>query len=330
MRKIFIYLFFVSIAVFGQSQFNEINSMPGSFSRMGFGARGMGMGNAMLAVTTGNLVAYYNPAMSVLQEGNSFQTSYSFLSLDRSLNFLSYTRKFDFYSKKNPDKTKPSSTAGLSVGIINKGVSDIQLRDREGEITGDFSESENQFFVGIANRFSQKVAVGLLVKYYYNKLYEDVTSSALGIDIGITYFASDHFTIAAAVTDINAKYKWDTSNIYGQDGNSTTDKFPLLKKIGVSYRFDDPSVIAALELESSNGGTNYLRVGAEYNIFEGLFLRSGLDRFNLSNTDTPVKPAFGFSYLYNTGGFIAGIDYAFVIEPYSPADQHIVGINVNF
>ena len=90
---------------------------------MGFGARGIGMGNAMSSVTTGNLVSYYNPALSPFQENNSFQTGYSFLSLDRSLNFLSFTRKFDFYSAKDTSADrKPSRTAGISAGIINSGV----------------------------------------------------------------------------------------------------------------------------------------------------------------------------------------------------------------
>ena len=70
--------------------------MAGSFSRMGFGARGMGMGNSLGAVIDGNLVSYYNPAVSAFENDNSFQTSYSFLSLDRYLNFLSYTRRFKF------------------------------------------------------------------------------------------------------------------------------------------------------------------------------------------------------------------------------------------
>ena len=78
--------------ILAQSQFSEIAGKPGAFSRMGFGARGKGMGNAMSSVSQGQLVAYYNPALSVFQEGNSFQTSYSFLSLDRSLNYLNFTR----------------------------------------------------------------------------------------------------------------------------------------------------------------------------------------------------------------------------------------------
>ena len=81
MKKIvtIILILFSQFAV-AQPQFSEIASKPGAFSRIGFGARGIGMGNAMSAVTSGNLVSYYNPALTVFQQGNSFQTSYSFLS----------------------------------------------------------------------------------------------------------------------------------------------------------------------------------------------------------------------------------------------------------
>ena len=89
--NIFLFALFISSVIFAQSsQFSEISSVPGAFSRTGFGARGMGMGNAMSAVINGSKVSYYNPALSVFQKGNSFQTSYSFLSLDRKLNFLNF------------------------------------------------------------------------------------------------------------------------------------------------------------------------------------------------------------------------------------------------
>ncbi len=101
MKKVFIIVFTLAFQViFAQPKFSSINSMPGAFSRMGFGARGIGMGNAMSAVTEGNLVSYYNPAVIIYQKDNLVQTSYSFLSLDRSLNFLNFTRKFDFHSSK--------------------------------------------------------------------------------------------------------------------------------------------------------------------------------------------------------------------------------------
>ncbi len=68
----------------------------------------------------------------------------------------------------------------------------------------------------------------------------------------------------------------------------------------------------------------------EYNAIENLYLRGGIDQFNLSNTDSPARPSLGFSYAKSFDGIMIGVDYAFVIEQYSPQDRHIVGININF
>ncbi|MCX6173325.1 MAG: hypothetical protein NTZ27_01025 [Ignavibacteriales bacterium] len=331
MKRIFLLIITVTMIVSAQSTVSDISSMPGAFSRMGFGARGMGMGNAMSAVRDGSLVSYYNPALAPFQEGNSFQTSYSILSLDRSLNFLNYTRRFELGKKENPDGTiGPRSVAGISVGIINAGVSKIDARDNQGRKTGDLSTSENQFFVALANRFSGKLSIGIAFKFYYYKLYESVTSTGLGFDLGALYLLNENMTLSFMISDINSKYEWDTGKIYGASGNITKNKFPLLKKIGFSYKFDEPKIIAAVEFENSDGGTNFIRAGGEYNIYENLFLRAGFDKLNISNFDFPIRPTFGFSYFYLLNSVKFGIDYAFVIEPYSSSDQHIIGINVNF
>ncbi|HEX7358551.1 MAG TPA: hypothetical protein VF270_12640 [Ignavibacteriaceae bacterium] len=330
-------IFYLSVALLfsgaliAQPKFTEISTKPGAFSRIGFGARGIGMGNAMSAVTTGNLVSYYNPALSPFQENNSFQTGYSILSLDRSLNFLSFTRKFDFYSSKNgSDNEKPSRTAGISVGIINSGVSGIDGRDNNGLPTGELSTSENQFFLSVANRFSEKFSMGISVKFYYYKLYEEITSNALGLDIGAIYKVNNNWNVSLMISDINSKYEWDTSPIYGQQGLATKDEFPIMKKVGVSYFNPEIKLLTALEFENSNAGTNIIRLGAEYNIFENLFLRGGIDQLNLSNTDSGLKPSLGFSYSKAFGDWIVGVDYAFMVEQYSSSDRHIIGVNLQF
>ena len=330
-------IFYLSVALLfsgaliAQPKFTEISTKPGAFSRIGFGARGIGMGNAMSAVTTGNLVSYYNPALSPFQENNSFQTGYSILSLDRSLNFLSFTRKFDFYSSKNgSDEGKPSRTAGISVGIINSGVSGIDGRDNNGLPTGELSTSENQFFLSVANRFSEKFSMGISVKFYYYKLYEEITSNALGLDIGAIYKVNNNWNVSLMISDINSKYEWDTSPIYGQQGLATKDEFPIMKKVGVSYFNPEIKLLTALEFENSNAGTNIVRLGAEYNIFENLFLRGGIDQLNLSNTDSGLKPSLGFSYSKVFGDWIVGVDYAFMVEQYSSSDRHIIGVNLQF
>ncbi len=328
-RKIFYISLILTVGLIAQPKFSEYNSMSGSFSRMGFGARGMGMGNSMGAVIDGNLVSYYNPAVSAFQENNYFQTSYSFLSLDRSLNFLNFTRKFEF-GKNKKDPSKARSTAGISIGIINSGVSGIDARDSQGKKFSTLSTSENQFFLGLSNRFSEKFAFGIGVKFYYYNLYEEISANGFGIDLGALYIFNPNLTFAVTVTDLNSKYKWDTSKIYGTSGNSTIDEFPLLIKFATAYKFDSPNILATLEIEHSNAGTDFLRIGAEYNIFESFFLRGGIDRLSVSNSDIPMRPSLGFSYFKEYIGLNLGIDYAFVIEPYSSSDQHIIGLEILF
>ncbi len=65
-------------------------------------------------------------------------------------------------------------------------------------------------------------------------------------------------------------------------------------------------------------------------VFEQLFLRGGIDRISISNFDIPMRPSFGFSYSQFISGLKIGVDYAFVLEPYSSHDQHIIGVNVVF
>lgn len=329
MKKIVLILLNLSIVLSAQPEFSKYNSMAGSFSRMGFGARGMGMGNSLGAAIDGNLVSYYNPALSAFQENNYFQTSYSILSLDRSLNFLNFTKNFKF-GKNKSDSTKPRSTAGISIGIINSGVSNIDERDNQGIKTGDLSTSENQFFLSFSNRFSEKLSLGVGLKFYYYKLYEDITSTAFGFDIGALYKYNENLTFATVISDINTKYKWDTSEIYGTEGNSTINKFPLLMKFAAAYKLNNPNLLLTMEIEHSNAETDFLRFGTEYNIIESLYLRAGIDRLSISNPDIPIRPTFGFSYFSIIANLNVGIDYAFVIEPYSSSDQHIVGIEILF
>ena len=328
----FISLLIFSSLIFAQPKFSEMSVSPGAFSRIGFGARGIGMGNAMSSITEGELVSYYNPAITPFQENNSFQAGYSFLTLDRALNFFNYTRRFDFYSSKDTisENRKPRTTAGISVGVINSGVRNIDGRDNNGLPTGELSTSENQFFIGLAARISEKVSIGVSTKFFYYSLYEEVSSTSIGLDIGALYRINENFNVSFVVTDLMSKYEWDTSPVYEQEGLSTEDKFPNLRKLGVSYRNKELGLLGSVEFENSSVKTNILRAGVEYNIYDRFYIRGGVDQLNLSNTDWPVKPSLGFSFFQPFSNLVVGVDYAFQIEQYSSADRHIVSVNFNF
>lgn len=328
MKKSLVIVLIIYSCIFAQTQYSEIASMAGAFSRMGFGARGIGMGNAMSSVKDGNLVSYYNPALTVYQIGNSFQTSYSFLSLDRKLNFINFTKRFEFGKRELKDgTTKPRSVAGISVGLINSGVTNIDGRDGQGKEIGIFSTSENQFFVAVANQFSEKFSLGISFKFYYYKLFQNFSANGFGLDIGALYSLNDVISLSLTITDLNSKYSWDSGKIYGTNGTNGVDKFPLFKKVGVSYKFTAQKLLASFEFESSNAKTNYIKFGAEYNPFDNIFFRAGIDKINLNNTNAPIRPSFGLSYFYAFNNYILGFDYAYVIEPYSSSDQHVIGLN---
>lgn len=189
----------------------------------------------------------------------------------------------------------------------------------------------NKFTIAILfAQFSEKLSIGFTAKFYYSKLYDEIKTNTFGIDIGAIYRANEQLTVAAMIVDLLSKYEWDTAPVYGQEGSRIDDKFPLLIRIGASYKLENPNLIVAVEYENSNAGTNYLRFGLEYEIYKDLLLRGGLDKFDISNTTVPSRPSLGFSYFQNFSSLIVGINYAFVIEPYSSYDRHIIGIDVNF
>jgi hypothetical protein len=302
-------------AVSSSAAFAQLGGSAGAFSRMGFGARGIGMGNAQTAVTDGDIIGYYNPAVLSYAAARTVSASFGILALDRRLNFLHYTQPL-----------QPS--AGISFGIINSGVSGIDGRDADAEPTGALQTSENQVFLAFANRFKGGFSLGINVKMYYHRLYTDVSSVSVGLDFGALVPVTDALTVGGTVRDVNSQYKWDTSALYGQSGNSTNDKFPLLYTGGVAYRLPDSLGLVALDLETSNRSSLILRVGAEVPVIPELSLRLGVDRIDLKETGSGIRPTFGFSLRKSFDSWTPVLQYAFVHEPFVSPGMHVISLSV--
>ncbi len=295
----------------------QLGGTAGAFSRMGFGARGMGMGNAVTAVTTGDVVGYYNPALLSWAEYRHASASFGILSLDRRLNFLSYSQSL------------PPS-AGISAGIINAGVSDIDGRDADGEPTGLLKTSENEVFLSFSNRFKSGFTLGLTIKLLYYHLYTDVSTTTVGIDIGMLVPVGDALTIGATARDLNSKYRWDTSELYGQQGSSKTWEFPQLYTIGAAYKLPDSLGLVAVDFEMSNKKTLTARFGVEVPLIPQLSVRAGIDRIDLKEQGNGIKPTFGFTARTSLDTWTPAINYAVVVEPFSPSPMHIISLSVIF
>jgi hypothetical protein len=278
----------------------------------------MGMGNALTAITSGDIVGYYNPALLPWTDHRNATASFAILSLDRRLNFLSYSQAIP-------------PTAGISAGIINAGVSEIDGRDSDGEPTGPLKTSENQVFMSFASRFKSGFSLGLTLKLFYHHLYTDVSSTTVGIDVGVLVPVSSTLTIGATARDLNSKYQWNTSDLYGsQRGTSQAAPFPQLYTIGAAWTLPDSLGLVAADVEATNKKTLTLRVGVEVPLIPEITVRAGMDRIDLKEKGQGVKPTFGFSVRRDLDGWTPAINYAFVLEPFAPLATHIVSLSVNF
>jgi hypothetical protein len=301
----------------GSISFAQLGGQPGSFARMGFGARGMAMGNAMSAIPTGELASYYNPALLPFGTTRSGSASMGILSLDRSLNFLSFAMPL-------PPK------AGVAISVINAGVSNIDGRDSDGEQTGALRTSENLAFLGFAIRFSPVFSAGVNVKLHYYHLYTDVTSTTVGFDLGMFYMVTPEIGAAVTARNVNSRYKWDTGTLLGQSGQTSDISFPQLYTVGLSYQLADSLGVVDAELEFSNKSTILARAGVELTILPEFSARAGVDRIDLQEQGNGIKPSVGFTFRKPLGGWSPAVHYAFIIEPFSPADMHIITVSVAF
>lgn len=324
-RSIAVILLTLCISVSAQAQ---LGSYTGSFSRMGFGARGLSMGNAMVSDVFGNINGIYNPALSAFQIDGNVNLGYTFLSLDRKLNFLGFTKKF-----KLPKQQQGG--AGITLAWVNAGVTDIDGRDNDTRQIGLFSTFENEFYLGTAFLLSDQLALGVGFKLYYAKLFEEVTSTSFAIDLGAIYKASKNLSLGISIKDFGAKYEWKTSEIYGSLGNTTEDKFPRILDLGASYMlpknfgivslaiqqyFNPDSEADSLGVVPEKSNNTVLRIGTEINIVPQVKFRAGLDRIDFSADDFAgnLKPSFGIGLDKSFSKTInLGIDYSFQLEPFS-------------
>lgn len=333
----------ILILVTGITVFGQSGSYPGAFSRMGIGARGMAMGNALVSDIFGDVSGYYNPALSCFQDEGIVNIGYTFLNLDRSLNTVSFAKKFSLQGGKQ--------TAGISASWINAGVGDIDSRDNDARQLGLISTFENQFALGTGFVLSPNIAIGAGFKLYYSKLYEEVNTTSVALDLGMIILPREDLSIGLSVRDIGAKYKWETSKVYGSSGTITENKFPVLVGLGSSYKLPNELGVVSLMIETSvnprfelrdtlgiitesDRTYNYvLKAGGEINLTGNLKLRAGIDRVDLSSDDIfgNIKPGLGIAFFKSFKDNLAlGLNYSFQLEPYTKYPVQNLSVSFKF
>ncbi len=311
----------------------------GAFARVGFGAHGMALGNAVSAAPGTQSAAFYNPALAPGIEAQNISLSAALMTFDRDMQHITFDAPL-------------GPTAGLSTGVMRAGVSDIDGRDSDGRPTETLSTDEYALFLAFGNQFWDRLAGGATLKLYFADLVDDVgTVQTLAVDLGLIYTVQSGTHIGLSVSDLLAKYEWDTG---GVGGRSATDFFPVRVRVSASHRLLDDRLRLLAEYESRftdreqrvrlprEGSAqpserfetrdfrlheSMGRIGVSYAFVETFTVRGGIDRLGEDGING-WQPSLGFGLTQSLGTLDVDVNYAAVVEPYVTDLMNVLSVRI--
>jgi hypothetical protein len=241
---------------------------PGGFLSYGTNARSIGLGRAFLAIADDASSVAINPAGMIQvknMEVSLFQTSL-----------------YDGYALMGLNLVYPQVNNTLGFSFIQLASQAMDLRDRNNETQGSFTDSQ----MAIGASYAQPVLIpelslGLSGKYVNRALHTN-TDSRIIADAGLLYRPFPFLSFGAVIHNL----------VDFQLGEDSKDKFAPLPRAGVAFK--DKYLTLAFDIE--NDLDNWF-LGAEYTVNDFIILRGGL---NYESTN------FGFSLAYSAIRF----DYA--------------------
>ena len=321
-----------------------ISQSAGAFARIGLGSRGMALRNASVADGFGDTPAFYNPALAPFVSTRGIEAGTGFLSLDRSLQFVHLA-------------TPLKPRAGIAVGLIRAGVSDIDGRDASGYHTQNYSTNELAFLLSFGIKMGEKMSAGLGFRLYRSDLLEGVKpASGIGLSLGVHYKLTPEIQLGLSLDDLLARYSWDTSEAFGTGaGKKTTDKFPTRLRFGAAWMITKYNTLVTAEYESQFAKSEHrtsvittflglphtsfavedltlhsssIRLGVESWLMEDKFgLRAGVENNGLDTFDD-LSYGAGFSVKYGVGELQTQADYTFVLTPFQTSGMHLITLHL--
>ncbi len=312
----------LGLAVSGSGYAKQLGGQAGAFLWMGLGADRVGMGDCGAAMTGGGTAWYYNPAALPYSTGRRVAFEYRMMALDRKIMYAGFSTPFE------PEE---GMDAGVAVGVMRAGTDEIDGRDSNGERFDMLSYSDNLIHGSFALKPHPRVAVGISIKWLIGAVPdikendENLYAYGMGVDIGLLVFARKDLRFGLQVRDLNARYSWDTSEVWGEGGATKEDAFPNLTRLGVAWEVRPSLTVAA---DAVVNGTDIgedidaveprfgVEWGYDFDRAKGLVLRAGYNG---------EGETFGLGLKLELSRVKARLDYAFLVEPVAPSGTHLIG-----
>lgn len=332
MKKLF--FLFILIGIFTDAQI--IRKYSNEFLNIGAGARGLGMGGAVISNQNDVYAPMWNPA-GLLGIENDWQGAAMHAEYFESI------AKYDYIAYAKPLDSKGGVFA---VSIVRLGVDNIlnttQMIDNEGNIDYDkiskFSQSDYAALISYAFHpgGNHRLDMGVNAKIVYRNVGKFASSYGFGFDLGTIYHADNGWNYGAMLRDITTTVNFWSVNqgalsavVNGEEFNpAPADKMEItIPKLnaGVSKNFElgqytsilpefgvnvDFAKTAALVSTDFASITPY--AGAELNYNDLIFVRLGVNRFQTLTDIENLKRKVSFQPSAGIGIKYRGLtlDYA--------------------
>ncbi len=280
-----------------------VRKYSNEFLNIGAGARGLGMGGAVLTSQDDVYSPMWNPAglMGVDQDWQAAAMHAEYFESIAKYDYIGFAKPID------------SRGGVFGVSIVRLGVDDIlnttQMIDPEGNIDYDritkFSQADYAALISYAFRpgGNHRLSVGATAKLVYRNVGKFANAFGFGFDLGAIYNADNGWNYGVMVRDITTTVNfWNVNQeelstiVNGEEFNPAPEdkmeltmpklnaglsknfelsqNMSLLPEVGLNIDFAKTAALVSTDFASV---TPY--AGAELNYSDLIFVRLGVNRF---------------------------------------------------
>jgi hypothetical protein len=261
------------------------------------GARPAGMAAAFVSIAEDPNAVLYNPANAV-----------GFARFTASFSHVNYWENIRFESGyiATPLTSNLNMYSGIRFGVVG----DIENRRFPTAQPDElFDAHDVSFKVGLASRSSDKIALGLALGWFMEKI-EAWRGTSFNVDIGLLINATENLNVGASVTNVGA----DLTLTKPASQPTPPIQLPTTYRLGASYRYQ--SILGAVDgvlLDEQF----HLHLGAEARLHELFSLRAGY----MTNYDSKNFSA-GASFTKRN----ITVDYAFIPFSNNLGTSHLFSV----
>ena len=286
--------------------FNKGGRTAFQFLKIGVGARQAALGEASVALVRDVSAAFWNPG------GISGIERY-----EASLTYTRWLAEMNYAGAAVGARVRGIGTFALSVAALDYGdipEAIVGTGNSDPRTGNTFSGGDFMAGLSYARDFTDRLAIGVGVKYLHEDLWEE-SAGTLAFDIGTNYEVGYRgIRIAMAAQNLSGSVSWRADSL--TDRTEGYD-LPLIFRVGVAgdvvgpdafVRVDGPHrLVAAVEAINTNDFSERLHVGLEYTFSDLLALRGGY-RMNYAEGNWSV----GAGLRPTIGSMRVRLDYAYV------------------